>query len=311
MQLTPYIKIARPDNWFKNVFVLPGIVFALYDSPDQFGFQILPMLILGLIATSLVASSNYTINEIIDAPMDASHPVKKNRPVPMGQVNIALGYLQWAVLAIVGLALAWTVNQLFFVSLLSLFVMGLLYNVRPFRLKDLPYFDVLSESVNNPIRLLLGWFLVIQTHPPTLSLVLAYWMVGAFFMTVKRYAEYKRINNPAIAATYRKSFRYYNEYRLILSMVYYASAFSLLLGVFLTRYRMELLLSVPFMAGFIPVYMRLAFWENSPAQYPELLFRQKGLVVYSLFCLTIIMALLFIDIPVLHRVFEPMHLPGE
>ena len=311
MQLTPYIKIARPDNWFKNVFVLPGIVFALYDSPAQFGYQILPMLILGLIATCLVASSNYTINEIIDAPMDASHPVKKNRPVPMGQVNIPLGYLQWAVLAIVGLALAWTVNHLFFFSLLSLFIMGLLYNVRPFRLKDLPYFDVLSESVNNPIRLLLGWFLVIQTHPPTLSLVLAYWMVGAFFMTVKRYAEYKQINNPIIAATYRKSFGYYNEYRLILSMVYYASAFSLLLGVFLTRYRMELLLSVPFMAGFIPVYMRLAFWENSPAQYPEQLFRQKGLVVYSLFCLTIIMALLFIDIPILHRVFEPMHLPGE
>ncbi len=38
--------------------------------------------------------------------------------------------------------------------------MGVLYNVKPFRTKDIAYLDVLSESINNAIRLLLGWFFV-------------------------------------------------------------------------------------------------------------------------------------------------------
>ena len=309
--ITPYIKIARIDHWFKNIFMIPGVVFACFDSPERMTWQIIPLFCLGLLATGLVASSNYTINEIIDAPMDALHPVKKERPVPSGQIRLAIGYLQWIVLAILGLLLAWGINIFFFFALLSLFIMGMLYNIPPVRMKDLPFLDVLSESLNNPIRLLLGWFTLNSEYLPTLSLILAYWMIGAFFMTIKRYAEYRRIGNSEVAARYRKSFAYYNEYRLLLSTIYYASAFSLFFGIFLIRYRIELVLSIPFMAGFISVYMRLAFWENSPAQYPELLYKQRGLVLYSLFCVVLLLALLFIDVPVLERFFKPYNFNGN
>ncbi len=309
--LKPYIKIARPDHWFKQIFMLPGVVFAVYDSPELLSLEIIPTLLLALLATCLIASSYYTINEIIDAPMDALHPVKKNRPVPSGRVNLKVAYTEWILLGLTGLVLGWHINLFFFLSLLSLLIMSLLYNIPPIRLKDLPYLDVLSESVNNPIRLLLGWFIINKLYPPTLSLIMAYWMIGAFFMTVKRYAEYRRIGDPAIAEKYRKSFSYYNEYRLILSMVYYSSAFSLFFGIFLIRYRVELILSVPFLAGFIPVYMRLGFWEDSPAQYPEKLYNQRGLVVYSAFCLILVLSLLFIDIPLVGKIFRPLHIPGE
>lgn len=309
--IKPYIQIARPDHWFKNVFVLPGVVFAVYDTPSLFSWQILPSLLLALLSTCLVASSNYVINEILDAPTDLSHPVKKNRPIPSGLVNLKVAYSEWIILGILGLILGWYVNLFFFLSLLALLIMGFFYNIPPVRLKDIPYLDVLSESVNNPLRLLLGWFVVNKTYPPTLSLVMAYWMIGAFFMATKRYAEYRNIDDPLVAARYRKSFSYYNHYRLILSMVYYSSAFSLFFGIFIVRYRMELILSVPFLAGFIPMYMRLGFWENSPAQSPENLFKQRGLVIYSLFCLILMLSLLFVDIPVIDKLFRPIHMPGE
>lgn len=310
-RIKPYISIARPDHWFKNVFMIPGVVFAIYDSPSLLSPDILITMILGLLATCLVASSNYTINEILDAPKDAFHPVKKNRPVPSGKVNIKVGYIQWILLGIAGLLIGLCINGYFFIVLLLLLVMGFLYNVPPVRLKDVPYLDVLSESVNNPIRLCLGWFIINDLYPPTLSLLLAYWMIGAFFMAIKRYAEYRRINNPEVAARYRKSFAYYNHYRLILSIVYYASAFGLFLGIFIIRYRMELILSIPFLAGFIPVYMRLGFWDNSPAETPEKLFRQRGLMIYTTFCFILILSLLFIDVPFLNELFNPVHLPGE
>jgi len=309
--ILPYIRIARPDHWFKNVFMLPGMAFAIYDSPHLLGSDIVVPLFLGVFATCLVASSNYTLNEILDAPMDALHPVKKLRPIPSGQVNLPIAYIEFGTLGISGLMIGLIINKWFFISLLMLQIMGLLYNVPPIRLKDRPYFDVLSESINNPLRLFLGWFIIISSYPPTLSLIMAYWMIGAFFMTVKRYGEYQRIADKETAINYRKSFKHYNPYYLILSMVYYGSAFGMFFGIFIIRYRIELLLSVPFIAGFIPVYMRLAFWEDSPAQYPEKLYKQRGLVIYTSFCMLMTLCLLFIDIPILEKAFAPYHLPGE
>ncbi len=311
MNITPYIKIARPDHWFKNVFMLPGVAFAVFDSPQLAVLSSIPMILTGMLSACMIASSNYTINEILDAPKDALHPVKCKRPVPSREVNIQIGYVQWVFLGLGGLLLAWQVNMAFFFSAAGLLGMGMMYNIPPVRLKDMPYLDVLSESVNNPLRLFMGWFAVNAVYPPTLSLILAYWMIGAFFMTVKRYAEYRRINDKGTASQYRKSFNYYNEYRLILSMVYYASAFGLFFGIFMIRYRIELILSVPLIAGFIPVYMRLAFWEDSPAQYPEKLYRQKGLMVYTTACVFLVMALLFIDIPLLESLLRPLHMPGH
>ena len=291
--------------------MLSGVVFAMYDYPQGASWELLLPVLLGLVSTCLIASSNYTLNELLDAAADASHPVKKARPVPTGQINISLAYGQWLVLAVVGLGLALTINLPFFFSAAAFWVMGLLYNVPPIRLKDIPYLDVLSESVNNPIRLLLGWFTVNTIHPPTLSLLLAFWMIGAFFMSVKRYAEYRRIGDHERAALYRKSFSYYNEYRLLLSIIYYAAAFALFFGIFLVRYRLELIVSAPLIAGFISLYLKIGFMEDSPTQYPERLYKNTSFVIYSGLCVTVILLLLFIDIPMIHQMFEPYHLPGE
>ena len=71
MDVRPYIRIARVDHWFKNVFVLPGVVFAIYDTPTLLARSLVPRTLVALLATGLVASSNYTLNELLDAPMDA------------------------------------------------------------------------------------------------------------------------------------------------------------------------------------------------------------------------------------------------
>ena len=124
-------------------------------------------------------------------------------------------------------AFAAAVGPLFAASAATLWVMGLAYNVPPVRLKEWPYLDVLSESFNNPLRLALGWFALIPDRFPPVSLALSYWMVGAFFMAMKRLAELRHIRDRAALGAYRKSFRYYTEERLLVSILFYVSACAL------------------------------------------------------------------------------------
>jgi len=301
----PYIRIARIDHWFKNVFVLPGVLLALYESPHLLSIASFGKLLFALLCVGLVASSNYVINEILDADRDKLHPVKRNRPVPSGQVNIRLGVLEWIALAVVGLGLSAFLGMWFFATMAGLWIMGCAYNIPPVRLKDKPYADVLSESVNNPLRLLAGWFAVGMTVLPPISLVVAYWFIGAFLMTVKRLAEYRRIGDAELAAEYRSSFRYYNEERLLLCTVYYAVVFGLFFGIFIMRYRLELLLAIPLVAGFIGLYIKLGFKNDSPAQYPEKLYKERPFMLFTGLCFLVIAAMFFIDLPWLHDVFVP------
>src|SRR3972149_11994989 len=84
----PYVSIARPDHWFKNVFMALGVLLAYLYHPELFGAYALVQIAWALAATCLVASSNYVLNEILDAPTDRHHPVKRLRPIPSGQVKI-------------------------------------------------------------------------------------------------------------------------------------------------------------------------------------------------------------------------------
>jgi len=299
-----YIAIARPDHWFKNVFMLLGVFLAFFMEPNLVSQSWLGQLLAAVAATCLISSSNYVINEILDAPLDRLHPIKKNRPVPSGRVHLPVAYGEWIIIGILGLGLAWTVNPPFFLSGCALWIAGLCYNIRPVRTKDIPYIDVLSESLNNPIRLYLGWFALIANKIPPVSLTIAYWMAGAFFMGAKRYAEYRMINDPKVAGAYRRSFRHYNENRLLISLFCYATACAFFTAIFIVRYHLELILAAPLFAGFFACYMRVALKPDSPVQNPEKLYQEKTLMVYAVFTFIIFTLLLFTNIPNLYPLFN-------
>ncbi|MDH3349608.1 MAG: UbiA family prenyltransferase [Desulfobulbaceae bacterium] len=284
--------------------MIPGIFIAVLAEPSVIRLELGVVLFLAFLSAGFIASSNYVLNEILDAEKDAKHPVKCLRPIPMGQVSLSLAYAQWIVLALLGFIVADMINFHFLCMVLFLWVMGGLYNIPPIRTKDKPYLDVLSESVNNPIRLLLGWYAVSTITIPPVSLVFAYWMVGAFFMAVKRLAEYRTINDPKRAEAYRNSFGHYTEERLLISIVYYAVTFGLFMGIFLIRYKMELIFSIPFIAGAIAWYIKIGFKENSCTQYPEKLYKEKSFVGYLILCGVIFVTLLMVHFPWLPAFFE-------
>jgi decaprenyl-phosphate phosphoribosyltransferase len=299
-----YVQIARVDHWFKNVFMLLGVLLAVFYEPSLVAWSSLPLLLVAVAATCLVASSNYVLNEVLDGPRDRLHPKKRHRPVPSGLVYLPLAYAEWLALAAAGFALAALLNPYFLGAAVALWVMGIVYNVPPLRTKEWPYVDVLSESVNNPLRLLLGWFALVVDLVPPLSLVLSYWMLGAFFMAMKRYAEYRHIGNPSIAAGYRRSFAHYTEDRLLVSLFFYSASCALFAGIFIVRYHLELILFAPLAAGVFAYYMRLGLQPDSPVQNPEKLYTQRGFVAYLALSLAVFILLMFTSIPGLYVWFN-------
>jgi 4-hydroxybenzoate polyprenyltransferase len=305
--LAGHLRILRLDHWFKNVFVVPGIVLAWFFYGSELDAGTLVWRIpVGLLSVSLIASSNYVINEVLDAPFDRLHPTKRLRPVPSGRVSIHLAYAQWVAVGVVGLALAAPLGLRFFLCAAWLLAMGLFYNVQPFRLKDVVFLDVVIESVNNPIRLLAGWYLAVPNADiPPLSLILSYWMIGCYFMALKRFAEYRAIDNGEVAASYRPPFARYTADLLLVSAMGYGSAAMLLFGAFAVRYRIELLLGFPVVALVMAIYLRIALRDDSPAQAPERLYREPLLVAACALCAVVLTLLLAFDLPWLTDAIDP------
>ena len=148
------------------------------------------------------------------------------------------------------------------------------------RTKDRAFLDVTSEAINNPIRLTLGWAMVDPATLPPVSLLLAYWMGGAFLMAIKRLAEYRPASDEGPLERlelYRGSFAATPTpaAHLRLSL---RSARRLFLAVFLVKYRVEYLLSLPLFAALFASYLHVGLKPDSSAQPPEKLLKERTLV---------------------------------
>jgi 4-hydroxybenzoate polyprenyltransferase len=297
-----YIRIMRLDHWIKQLFILPGFLcaFVLVDRLVVYE-EAINNLVVGFLATCFIASANYVINEWLDAEFDKYHPTKKHRSVVEEGADKRIVYALYIGLAVIGIGLASTISRIFCLMEVWLWVMGILYNVKPIRTKDIPFLDVLSESVNNAIRLLIGWFIVTSEYQPPISLVIGYWFAGAFLMATKRFSEYRMINNPELAGKYRRSFKYYTQNSLLLSSFLYAMISTFFIGIFLIKYRVELILFMPLLMGLFCYYFWISFKEDSAAQKPEKLYKEKGLMLYVIGLCIVFLILMCVHIEELEQ----------
>jgi len=302
-RIIAHLRIMRLDHSIKQIFIVPGIVLAMAMTGSSLSPKLAARILIGLAASTLIACSNYVINEILDAPFDRLHPIKKNRPAASGLVHLGWGYAQWIVMMLAGMALGAQLGRGFLMSAAALWIMGCIYNIQPVRSKDIPYIDVLSESINNPLRFCLGWYSVVIAVLPPASLLVSYWMLGCYFMSLKRFSEYRQIGDPAAAAGYRTSFRWYSEESLLNSATFYAAACMLFFGAFMMRYRIELIFSFPVVAWLMAVYFSLSFRHESAVQNPQRLYREPSLMVPLCICVALIALLLFVNVPWIATIF--------
>ena len=300
-----HFAITRLDHSIKNVFVLPGIIIPISVDHSLVTRSLALRLVLAFVSVTLIACSNYVLNEVLDAPFDRLHPAKMNRAAARGHVIIPLAYVQWIAMMLAGIAIGLVVGKFFALTAAALWVMGCFYNIPPARTKDVAYLDVLTESVNNPLRMLLGWCAVTSALVPPVSLLMSYWMIGCYFMALKRFSELREFKDHAAAGAYRPSFKRYTLESLLVSVVFYASSAMLFFGAFIIRYRIELILGFPLVALVMAIYFKLAFKPASSVQNPEKLYREPQLMVWFAATVAVMVLLLFVRLPWLENLFPP------
>jgi len=135
-------------------------------------------------------------------------------------------------------------------------------------------------------------------------------MIGAFFMAVKRYAEYRQIGDPSIAGNtgnHSTSITSTADPQYHLLCLCVQPLFRNLSHPLSDRTGPER--SVP-----CRLHTRVhahGILEQQPRSVYGESVQTEGLMVYSVFCLILIVFLLFVDIPFVDQVFRPLHMPGK
>ena len=305
-RLRDYLSIARFDHATKHIFIVPGMVLAYLLRGVQ-ETQVVAAILLGGLTALFIASANYTINEWLDRQSDRHHPTKSARTAVNIELDGRLVILEWALFVAAGLLCARLASGTMFWVAFAFAAQGIVYNVQPLRSKDRAFLDVISESVNNPLRLMIGWAMIDPTTLPPSSIILAYWLGGAFLMGAKRLSEYREIvasHGKDLLVRYRASFGGYTEISLTASCFAYAILSVFFLAVFLVKYRVEYLLIMPFVTALFVQYLSLSMLAGSTAQKPEKLFRETRLMVIVALLVASFLFATLVDVPSLEQLTE-------
>jgi 4-hydroxybenzoate polyprenyltransferase len=309
----------RIDHWPKNVLIAPGALFALSltGSEDIFDFSRVNFMkiFIGTLAICLASSSNYLINEYLDRESDSFHPTKKLRGAVAGEIQ------SWKIVTLYFLLVMTVIFivkplgiQLVTTILIYLFL-AILYNCKPFRVKDRIYIDVITESANNPLRLIFGWYLITTSYVPPLTLLLAFWALGIFLMSSKRLSEINQLQkqlSPVEISNYRRSFARYT----FTSLSTFSSAAGLftvlLLGIFSCKYKPEYLLFTIVVLAWITFYMSESHKEDSMVQAPEKLIRSWPNFIFALLIIVSYLVAQFLELQFLNELATETSLnPGD
>jgi decaprenyl-phosphate phosphoribosyltransferase len=282
-----YVRALRLERWPRSTAILlgsAGFFFLHRDFLEAFSLPtILFRLLLSFFLTWGISTANYVINEIVDVPYDIHHPVKRNRPLIKGEINKTSFILVGIVLTLscLGLAAA-AFSRPFFLALLSLLAAGFIYNIRPIRTKDIPFLDAISESANNPIRFLIGWYAFSPLQPlPPVSLLICWWSFGTFLMEAKRLSEFRLLKEKA--ANYRASHKKYTRTSLLAGMASSALIFLASYVCFSISQRLIFLLcALPLLLLYLYLFFHKTLREKEIMEEPETLLLHPLIALFTL-----------------------------
>lgn len=147
--LPPIIRLLRPKQWSKNVFVFLPLFF----DKKFTDANLLALTALCFVIFSLAASAVYCLNDILDRKADAQHPVKCKRPIASGAVSVGAGWAAMTLCALLAVGLTlWLIPDLIWL-LLGYMALNVAYSLW---LKHVSLIDMLVVASFYVMRVVAG-----------------------------------------------------------------------------------------------------------------------------------------------------------
>ncbi|CEH35607.1 decaprenyl-phosphate phosphoribosyltransferase [Romboutsia lituseburensis] len=198
--LKDYIKLMRPKQYIKNLFVVAALIFSnkILDLNSVFNT------VIAFISFCLISSAVYVLNDIVDIEKDKLHPKKCKRPLASGVINKSNAIILLTILVVASISISLTVKtSLAFILIIYLFN-NLLYS---FKIKNIVLLDVFSIAF--------GFILRVCAGSIAIGVTLSNWIIlCTFFLSLylglgKRKKEISTLKDNA--GEHRKILKEYND----------------------------------------------------------------------------------------------------
>lgn len=165
------LRLTRPKQWIKNMFVFIPMFFG----GELFDLHSVWLAVLTFFAFSLVASSIYCYNDIVDVDADRHHPLKCLRPIASGEVSIRLGYILMTLTFCLGMGVLLLLPPEVMSPVMAVIVFYYVLNLAYCsKLKQFAILDVCIVAFGFVLRILAGGF--------ACELALSNWIVIMTFL---------------------------------------------------------------------------------------------------------------------------------
>jgi decaprenyl-phosphate phosphoribosyltransferase len=223
-------KEARPRQWIKNLAVFTTVLF----TGQLFAPTLFESSVKAFFVFCFLASATYYFNDLVDFDKDQLHPYKKKRPIASGRISRKLAIIVLIILAVLGLGLAKSINNSFFVISIAYVFLQLAYSSV---LKNLVILDIMTIAIGYMLRIYAGEFATGYHISVWLSLCVI--SLSLFLAIGKRRAELTllmSLKSEKLAAT-RQTLVHYSEKLLdqYTSMFAFSTWFTYILYTFFEK----------------------------------------------------------------------------
>ena len=279
----------RPGQWSKNLFIFAGLIF----SGNLFHPEVLIRVGSGFILFSLVASSIYIFNDVMDVEYDRAHPEKKSRPVAAGLLSVPAAHAGAIVFAAAGLIGALTLDRVFFAILLSYLIINFAYTIK---IKKMVILDIMCISSGFVLRVLAGTELAEVT--PSDWLILCTITLSLFLGFSKRRHELavtgaKAVSHRKVLGEYSLSFL---DQMIAVATACTVMSYALYTVSPQTVYRFgtwNLVFSIPFVIYGIYRYLYLIHQKNLGGNPSRELVRDLPLLINALLWALVVVLIIY------------------
>ena len=147
--LRALVESLRPQQWVKNGFIFAALIF----SQSLTRWDRCRQEVLAALVFCIVSSATYIMNDILDAPEDRHHPVKRLRPIASGRLSVTTAAVVGLVLGCGGLVAAWKLDRRFFFVVAAYLAINVMYSTF---LKRVVLLDVFIVAAGFLLRVVAG-----------------------------------------------------------------------------------------------------------------------------------------------------------